>query len=122
MGGRSNSFAPPQRTRRRRVFSHRWTQMHTDKEKRKAADECRFAQIRSRMDSSYLCASVPHLWLILFVLIIAAPVRGGTEGPWRVPVLEIRYFPVTGDGKKIDIAVTSNVGRRCRRFGRNVIG
>lgn len=29
--------------------------------------------------------------------------------PWQIPVLEIRYFPVTPDGQKIDIAVTSNV-------------
>jgi len=32
------------------------------------------------------------------------------NGPWTVPILEIRYFPVTADGKKIDINVTSNVG------------
>src|SRR5437867_44517 len=32
------------------------------------------------------------------------------NGRWTVPVLEIRYFPVTADGKKVDINVTSNVG------------
>jgi hypothetical protein len=31
------------------------------------------------------------------------------SGPWTVPILEIRYFPVTADGNKIDINVTSNV-------------
>jgi hypothetical protein len=50
------------------------------------------------------------------------------EGPWTVPVLEIRYFPVTADGKKIDIAVTSNVGapleeirRKCDRMTREAM-
>jgi hypothetical protein len=33
-----------------------------------------------------------------------------TDGPWTVPILEIRYFPVTADGRKINIDVTSNVG------------
>jgi hypothetical protein len=32
-----------------------------------------------------------------------------TTGLWKVPVLIIKYFPLTPDGKKIDIAVTSNV-------------
>src|SRR5688572_27890201 len=38
------------------------------------------------------------------------------EGPWTVPILEIRYFPVTADGKKIDIGVTSNVGASLERI------
>ena len=36
--------------------------------------------------------------------------RKPSQGPWTIPVLEIRYFPLTTDGKNIDIAVTSNVG------------
>jgi hypothetical protein len=59
------------------------------------------------------CASVPHRWLIFLLLLTAGPAWGADEsvaGPWTVPILEIRYFPVTADGKKIDINVTSNVG------------
>ncbi len=33
-----------------------------------------------------------------------------SQAPWKVPVLEIRYFPLTKDGKHLDLAVTSNVG------------
>jgi len=29
--------------------------------------------------------------------------------PWKIPVLEIRYFPLTADKKMLDIAVTTNV-------------
>lgn len=32
-----------------------------------------------------------------------------SSAPWTVPVLEIRYFPLTADGTKIDISETSNV-------------
>jgi len=54
--------------------------------------------------------------LVILVLLISqissADDRGNqaADGPWTVPILEIRYFPVTSDGKKIDITVTSNVG------------
>src|SRR5689334_12797267 len=81
------------------IFSHRSTQMHTDKSRRRR--------------NSHLCASVPHLWLIFLFLIAARFAKAAEEsaaGPWTVPILEIRYFPVTAEGKKIDINVTSNVG------------
>jgi hypothetical protein len=32
------------------------------------------------------------------------------KAEWTVPVLVLRYFPVTADKEKVDIAVTSNVG------------
>ena len=44
-------------------------------------------------------------------------------GPWKIPVLVVRYFPLTADGKNIDAAVTSNVGgtlenmrKKCERM------
>jgi hypothetical protein len=53
--------------------------------------------------------------------------RKAAPGPWTIPVLEIRYFPLTPDGKNIDIAVTSNVGapldeirRKCERLTKEV--
>src|SRR5258706_1339404 len=62
---------------------------------------------------SHLRASVPHLWLLFLILFLAREVTADDQsvaGPWTVPIREIRYFPVTADGKKIDINVTSNVG------------
>lgn len=54
--------------------------------------------------------------------------RAPLPGPWKVPVLEIRYFPVTADGANIDAAVTSNVGgsladmrRKCDRVTKEVV-
>jgi hypothetical protein len=41
---------------------------------------------------------------------LAEPPPAAPQGPWTVPVLVLRYFPVTADGKNIDIKVTSNVG------------
>ncbi|MGE0487964.1 MAG: hypothetical protein AB7S38_01985 [Vulcanimicrobiota bacterium] len=45
--------------------------------------------------------------------------------PWKVPVLEIRYFPLAADGQTLDLAVTSNVGdslevvrKKCDRLTR----
>ncbi|MBI3925325.1 MAG: hypothetical protein HY319_07290 [Armatimonadetes bacterium] len=32
-----------------------------------------------------------------------------TPPPWKVPVLELRYFPLAADGKNLDLSVTSNV-------------
>jgi hypothetical protein len=49
--------------------------------------------------------------LALVLPALAACVAGAEpEAVWTVPVLNIRYFPVTADGKRIDLAVTSNVG------------
>src|SRR5205809_7171738 len=74
-------------------------QMHTDKKK---------------FYLWYLCASVPHLWLIFLLLIVQSAVLAadGVSGPWTVPILEIRYFPTTPDGQRIDINITSNVNSK----------
>jgi hypothetical protein len=37
------------------------------------------------------------------------PTENRQKAKWTIPVLVLRYFPVTADKKKIDIAVTSNV-------------
>src|SRR5258707_2117628 len=68
----------------------------------------------------------------IFLVVIAATTAMGAEesvaGPWAVPILEIRYFPVTADGTKIDINVTSNVGapletirKKCDRMTREAM-
>jgi len=68
----------------------------------------------------------------IFLVVIAATTAMGAEesvaGPWTVPILEIRYFPVTADGTKIDINVTSNVGapletirKKCDRMTREAM-
>jgi len=41
---------------------------------------------------------------------LARLARQSTSASWRIPVLVIRYFPVTDDGLEIDTKVTSNVG------------
>ena len=38
------------------------------------------------------------------------------KAEWTVPVLVLRYFPVTADKEKVDIAVTSNVGGSLREI------
>lgn len=59
-----------------------------------------------------------RLTLFIVALLLPATLTDGAEstaaqpgidGPWTVPVLVIRYFPVTADEKNIDIGVTSNV-------------
>lgn len=51
-----------------------------------------------------------------------------SSAPWKVPVLEIRYFPLAADGKTLDLAVTSNVGdplevvrQKCDRLTRETM-
>jgi hypothetical protein len=58
----------------------------------------------------------------------AADTGTAADGTWTVPILEIRYFHVTADGKKIDINVTSNVGspleqirKQCDRMTKEAI-
>src|SRR5688572_16195248 len=70
----------------------------------------------------------PPILGLLLLAAVHARAQQAAEGPWVVPVLEIRYFPVTADGKKIDIAVTSNVGapverirEKCDRMTREAI-
>jgi len=51
--------------------------------------------------------------ILIIPLLMAGMANAADEsvaGPWTVPILEIRYFPVAADGKKIDINITSNVG------------
>lgn len=59
---------------------------------------------------------------------LAAAERPVTKAPWTIPVLVINYFPLTKDKKKIDIAVTSNVGApleeveaKCKKMTREVV-
>lgn len=58
----------------------------------------------------------PLCWVALFATLMmldeTSPTQANraTKARWTVPVLVLRYFPVTADGDKIDIAVTSNVG------------
>ena len=66
--------------------------------------------------------------LAVFVLTARAPGQNEINGPWTVPILEIRYFPATADGKKIDINITSNVGssldtirKKCDRMTRETM-
>jgi hypothetical protein len=54
------------------------------------------------------------LALLLLIPTLAAVAAEPAKAPaadalYTIPVLEIRYFPLTADGKKVDIAVTSNV-------------
>jgi len=51
------------------------------------------------------------LLAFLLAALNLAPARARETGaaPWSVPILVLRYFPVTPDGQKIDIKVTSNV-------------
>jgi hypothetical protein len=61
----------------------------------------------------FVCLRAPS-WTILCFALLASTTRAADEkptlsGPWTVPVLVLRYFPVTLDGQKIDVAVTSNV-------------
>src|SRR4029079_5325772 len=63
-----------------------------------------------------------RLSVIFFVALLVLPVHATAqteqldrvqEAPrptWMVPVLVLRYFPVTADKQNIDISVTSNVG------------
>src|SRR5689334_3941539 len=53
--------------------------------------------------------ALPLLLHIALTAHAAAPAGRDADAVWTVPVLNIRYFPVTADGKRIDIAVTSNV-------------
>ena len=43
------------------------------------------------------------------------PIQDEPKAEWTVPVLVLRYFPVTADRETIDIAVTANVGAIGRR-------
>jgi hypothetical protein len=58
----------------------------------------------------------------------ARPEKSDPNGPWSVPVLMIRYFPLAADRQTIDIRVTSNVGAplkliraKCDRMTREVV-
>ena len=51
--------------------------------------------------------------LLFLILLLPAPLAfAGKESkaPWTIPVLVLKYFPITEDGKSIDSKVTSNVG------------
>src|SRR5688500_11569288 len=48
--------------------------------------------------------------LLLAVTPFALRGESAPAGPWTVPVLVLRYFPVTADGQNIDELVTGNVG------------
>src|SRR5213075_742556 len=63
----------------------------------------------------------------LLALPSVAPAAENANSPWTVPILEIRYFPVT-PGQRIDINVTSNVNSKlsdsrskCDRMTRQAI-
>ncbi len=61
------------------------------------------------------CLLLPPGLAVAFLAALPAPEaaplpKAGAEGPWVVPVLEVRYFPLTADGKRIDVKVTHNVG------------
>jgi len=45
-----------------------------------------------------------------FLSLFARGNEAAPAGPWTVPVLVLRYFPLTTDGQSIDRAVTGNVG------------
>src|SRR6516162_7810476 len=54
--------------------------------------------------------------------------KSDANGPWTIPVLVIRYFPLAADRQTIDINVTSNVGAplrlirtKCDRMTRDVV-
>jgi hypothetical protein len=53
------------------------------------------------------------IWVCLAATVLSTCTFSSTDAaeasPWKVPVLVLRYFPVTADGKQIDIGVTSNV-------------
>src|SRR5688500_10146517 len=48
--------------------------------------------------------------LLPLVLGFAAASAQSPQGPWTVPVLVLRYFPLTSDRESIDQTVTGNVG------------
>lgn len=60
-------------------------------------------------------ARIRHLVVLLACVLSAVSLRStraqtAPAGPWTVPVLVLRYFPVTAGGDEIDRAVTGNVG------------
>src|SRR4051812_31518669 len=68
------------------------------------------------------------LLVIIFCPMVAAADAGSVDGPWTVPILEIRYFPTAADGQRIDINITSNVSaklddirKKCDRMTRQAI-
>ena len=80
-----------------------------------------------------------RLSVIFFLALLALPVYATPQTKrvdrvedeprprWTVPVLVLRYFPVTADKQNIDISVTSNVGeplkeiqQKCERMTKEV--
>jgi hypothetical protein len=51
----------------------------------------------------------PFLAPLLLIPLAVTANAADQDAVWTVPVLNIRYFPVTADGKRVDVAVTSNV-------------
>lgn len=64
-------------------------------------------------DLKTYCLSDRYLRLVYCILLLVCfpPLAiSNTIGPWEIPVLVIRYFPLAKNGVNIDISVTSNVG------------
>lgn len=58
--------------------------------------------------------TMPHSTIIPFLLLCFPPCLFAdgpeTKAPWTIPVLVLKYFPLTPDGKEIDKKITNNVG------------